>query len=208
MGGRVKAIALISAFVGLVVAPAHAFRSTDIESFTDPDFVGFMPKKVVVLVASDDLNVARLVETPLIEALAERGVEAHSGLDLFPPTRPIESYDMHGMLKARGIDSAILIAPSGRSTGSYQGPSTATTNISGNTATTTVTPQVIQTSDASFEARLLALGDVPETTRVAWQAQIQTSASGWIFVSKKGDAKGAVRAITRALSEDGHLAAK
>jgi hypothetical protein len=30
-------------------------------------------------------------------------------------------------------------------------------------------------------------------------------ATGWLFVSKKGDAKGAVRAIIRALTEDGHI---
>jgi hypothetical protein len=82
---------------------------------------------------------------------------------------------------------------------------TSTTTINGNRATTTTAPSNVQTSAAEFTAQLIAIGQTPDATRVAWQAQLETMATGWLFVSKKGDAKGAVRAIIRALTEDGHI---
>jgi hypothetical protein len=40
---------------------------------------------------------------------------------------------------------------------------------------------------------------------VAWYADVFTKAAGTLFVSAKGDAKGAVKGIVGGLEEDGHI---
>ena len=188
-----------------LVLPAYAFRSTHFESFTDPDYTGYKPMKLVVIVVSGDLETVRQVEAKLSEAFQAHGVEAVSGLQLFPPTRPIESYDVFGILASHGIESALVIEPGERKSDVFYGGSTSTTTFNGNQATTTTTPQAYQSSSAHFTASLLALGANRDSTRKAWYAQIETDASGWIFVSKKGNVKSTVKSIVQGLDADGHL---
>jgi hypothetical protein len=56
-------------------------------------------------------------------------------------------------------------------------------------------------STAEFSGVLFDLG----ANRVAWYADVFTKAAGTLFVSAKGDAKGAVKGIVGGLEEDGHI---
>jgi hypothetical protein len=204
---RIRLIVAVTACIAM--SPAHGLRSTDFESFTDPDFIGYRPMKVVIVVASGDIELVRGIESRLTDALADRGVEAVSGMDLFPPTRPIESYDLFGTIAQQGIDSAIIVTPGDSSSQvqAFGSSSYSTVNAYGNQATvsTTTTPMILASSKAAFTVVLSALGKDRDSTRVAWYAQVSTKASGTLFVGAKGDAKGAVKAIIQGLTEDGHL---
>jgi hypothetical protein len=64
---------------------AFAFRSTDVDRHTDPDYKQYRATKVVLLVAAQDLELRRDIESRMISALKDHGVEAVRQIDLFPP---------------------------------------------------------------------------------------------------------------------------
>jgi hypothetical protein len=76
------ASALLAALLG-TASIAHAFRSTDIESFTDPDYAGFQPKKVLIQVQEAQPDMRRLVEEHITKEFAKRGVTAVPERQLF-----------------------------------------------------------------------------------------------------------------------------
>ncbi len=205
---------------------AFAFRSTKAESFTDPDYKNFRPAKVVVVVLNASNDTRRIIEDRLIDQLAAFGVEAIKERDLFPPTREWTAEGRAEVLAANGIDSALMVA-AGASSSSVRTVGRQTfgsTNLSGtmNSTSTVTSPTTVSTrgtfqgtansnstsydvvaakSKADFSAVLM---DV-KTSRTAWYADVTTKASGTLFVSDKGDAKGAVKGIIDALVDDGHL---
>lgn len=202
-----------SALVAMAVlasTTAHAFRSTDFESHTDPDFVGYRPEKVLILVTDGSLDLVEELEGRLAEEFESYGVESVSARELFPPTRPMESYDVFAIVRQHGIDSALVVSPGDASSNVqvFGGTSQTTVNTYGNqaTATTTTTPLVSATSRAEFTVTLLSLGEDVDSTRTAWVAEVLVKASGTIFAgNNKSDAKGAVKGIIRGLAEDGHI---
>jgi len=187
----------------------QAFRSTDFESFTDPDFVGYRPARVIVVVEGADFQLSREIEKRFIDELRERGVEGFPAMEIFPPTRPIESYNVLDELAKRMIDSALVVSSGERASNVTQfGAQTNTTvNVYGNqaTASSSTTPMISASSRAEFTASLLAFGP-DASSRTAWFAQVLVKASGTFFVgNNKSDAKGAVRGILQGLIKDGHL---
>lgn len=213
----------------LLAQSAFAFRSTNVESFTDPDYKDFRPKKVVVMVRNAPNEVRSEVEERLIDKLSDFGVVALKERDLFPPTRDWTPEARSEILKKNGVDSSLIVVM-GASSASIQNLGTqtfATTNVNGtlnatsnragpNTVNTTGTVQgtattnttsynlVVAHSKADFSAVLIDIA----TARTAWYADITVKAHGTAFVSDKGDAKGAVKGVMEGLEDDGHLSKK
>lgn len=219
---------IVMIFCMLAPATADAFRSTKQESFTDPDYLEYKPKTVVVLVLSDNLEMRKIVEDRVSADLEKRGIKVFVNSKLFPPTREWDDAQKAEIYERYSIDAAIAVAFGessqqvsqvgsttwGSATSNTYGNATArtqgnTTDISFDANTTTygsstTTAIVSAKGDASFSAVMF---DVREG-RVAWTTDIYTKASGTLFVGGKGDAKAAAKAVIKGLIEDGHIPKK
>jgi hypothetical protein len=205
---------------------AFALRSTKAESFTDPDYKNYRPKKVVVVVLNAPNDTRKIIEDRLTDQLADYGVEAVKEREIFPPTREWTADARAEILAANGIDSVLMVAIGANSSSvrTVGRQTFGSTSVSGNVnATSTVTsPNTVNTrgtyngtansnstsydivvarSKADFSAVLMDVA----TSRTAWYADVTTKASGTLFVGDKGDAKGAVKGVIDALEDDGHL---
>lgn len=210
----------------MLAQSAFAFRSTKTESFTDPDYQSFRPKKVVVLVRNAPNDTRSEIEERIIAKLSEFGVVGIKERALFPPTREWTPEARAEILKKNEVDSSLIVAVGANSasirrigtqtfanttvngtldaTSTRTGPNTVSTNGTiRDTASTSATSydMVVAHSKADFSAVLI------DTTngRTAWYADITTKASGTLFVNEKGDTKGAVKGIIEGLVDDGHL---
>ena len=86
----------------LLLSPAaFAFRSTNIESYTDLDYRDYRPKKVVVLVINASNEMRRDIEKRLGETLGALGVQAVPQRELFPPTRTWSQEDQTAICESR-----------------------------------------------------------------------------------------------------------
>jgi hypothetical protein len=215
-------------FCMLAPATADAFRSTKQESFTDPDYLEFKPKTVVILVRSDNLEMRKIVEKRVTSDLEKRGIKVFLMSKLFPPTREWDDAQRSDIYKRYSIDAGIIVAFGessqkvsqigsrtwGNATANTRGNATAntrgsTTDIKFDSTTTaygssTTTAIVTAKGDASFSAIMV---DVREQ-RIAWTTDIYTKAGGTLFVGGKGDAKAAAKAVVKGLIADGHIPKK
>ena len=208
--------AFLLAFVGLLAlmlpAPSHAFRSTKQESFTDPDYIGFQPKVVMIGVMNANLDIREAIERQLTRDLERRGITVYRERDLFPPTREWDAVQRVEVAEKFGIEAGIIV---GIGSSSYDvsqfgsqtwGSATATTfgsttNVQGSATTV---PFVSVKSSSSFSGVMI---DVTNG-RIAWTTDIFTKAGGLLFAGGKKDAKAAAKAVTKALVEKEHLPKK
>lgn len=201
----------------LFCSPSNAFRSTKFESYTDPDYKGYTPKRVVLLVASQSFQLREVVKNRLIKSFEKKGVVIIPYRKLFPPTRTWSAEDQVKIYKRENIDSGLIVT-AGTSSSAVIPIATqtyGTTNVFGSygsrgtfhgSANSDSTSYNIYgaRSIANFSAVLLDIGK----NRTVWYADIVVKASGTAFVSKKGDAKGVTKGIIRGLEKDGHIKKK
>lgn len=198
----------------LFSAPAEALRSTKVEGHTDPDFVGYQPKKVLIVVIGTSTDMRQQTEKRMIERLAKFNVEAATERQLFPPTRDWSPETRVEMLEKHGFDSTILVVSGANSTSvipfarQTYGTANTTGHVYGNGAfnaqtsgTTTEYNLVSVSSSAEFSAVLVQNG----TGRIIWYGDIVTKAGGTLFVGERGDAKASVKGVIEGLEENGHL---
>lgn len=193
----------------------HALRSTTQESYTDPDYLGYRPRNVVLMVVTEDTALRLEVEERLTTELAVRGLTVFRQVDLFPPTRQWSEADQLAVYDREQIDSGIIVAAgassssvipyatqtysSGRVFGNYDS-SSGSFNATGS-GTSTSSTLFTAKSKAEFSAVLLDI----RSNRVAWYGDVFTKAGGTLFVGTRRDAKGAVKGIVEGLSENGHI---
>jgi hypothetical protein len=208
-----KRAALLALLLCLSV-PAQAFRSIDVQSFTDPDYVGFQPKKVVVMVVGGSHEVTSEILERVTAQLAKKGIEAFPARSLFPPTRTWTEADQAAIYEKNEIDSGLIVTV-GASASQIIPIATQTygsANVFGNvnssgsfnaqgTSSSTSYNIMAAKSKAEFSAVLLDI----KKNRTAWYADVLVKASGTLFVSEKGDAKGVVNGILEGLEDDGHV---
>lgn len=197
---------LAVALLGLMlVGPAQAFRSTDFESFTDPDYMGYRPARVLLTIVSDGSGTRRIIQERMTKALEKEGITVFDEYDLFIPTRQWSAEERDAVLAERNIDALLTITAGATAAAviPVMMQSYADVSVIGNTAfaTSTSYPVYAARSTAEFSGVLFDLGK----HRVAWYADVFTKAAGTLFVSSKGDAKGAVKGIINGLKEDGHI---
>lgn len=194
--------------------PAHGFRSIDVQSFTDPDYIGFQPKKVVVMVVGGTHEVTSEILERVTAQLAKKGIQAFAARKLFPPTRTWTEADQEAIYEKNEIDSGLIITV-GASASQIIPVATQTygsANVFGNvnssgsfnaqgTSSSTSYNIMGAKSKAEFSAVLLDI----KKNRTAWYADVLVKASGTLFVSEKGDAKGVVNGILEGLEDDGHV---
>jgi hypothetical protein len=203
-------LATLGLLAMLTCSPALAFRSTDVESFTDPDYQGYQPKKVMIVVENASQETRSEIEERLTKALEKKGVAAFTNRRLFMPTRQYSAEERLKVFETQGIDSALIVTIGATASSVMQVATqtygTAQVSSYGNTAygSGNATSYNIYSakSKAQFSAVLL---DITQN-RAAWYADVLVKAAGTLFVSEKGDAKGLVNGVMDSLEEDGHLA--
>lgn len=199
---------------GLVTSEStHALRSTNHESFTDPDYKNYQPKSVVLVVMSEDAEVRQEIEKRMTKGLEENGLTVVRYVELFPPTREwtaeaqLEIYTKEKieaeLIVTVGASSASIIplaTQTHTSSNVYGNYNSGNFNATGSSSSTSYNV-VGAKSKASFSAVLLDVN----ANRVAWYSDIFTKASGTLFVSTKGDAKAVSKAVIQGLTESGHI---
>ena len=215
MSGMKSFRLLVLAALLVMSGTASAFRSTDVESYTDPDYKGYQPKKVMLVVENASQEMRMEIEDRLTKEFEKKGVEAIPNRKLFPPTREFSTEDRMKVLEAENVDS-VLVVTIGESASQVMAIATQTRGTAqintkptygggyNSTGTMNSTSQNIYAakSKAEFSAVLFDTAN----NRTAWYADVQVKAQGTLFVSEKGDAKGLVGAVIEGLEDDGHLA--
>lgn len=200
--------------LGLMSGQAHAFRSTDFQSYTDPDFKDYQPSKALLVVDGGSFEIRKQIEERMTREFARRGVTLIPVREFFPPTRKWTAEEQLRLIQENAIDSRLIVtvgasasaiipvATQTYGSASVYGSvnSTGSFNASGNSSSTSYTIFSAH-SKAEFSAVLLE----NSSNRVAWYADLLIKASGTLFVSEKGDAKGLVKGVVEALEDDGHL---
>lgn len=194
--------------------PAQAFRFIDVQSFTDPDYVGYQPKKLVVMVIGGTHEVTAEIIERVTTQLAKKGIQAFPARSLFPPTRTWAEADQAAIYEKNEIDSGLIVTVGASAsqiipiaTQTYGSSnvfgnvnSSGTFNAQGTSSATSYNIMAAK-SKAEFSAVLLDI----KRNRTVWYADILVKAQGTLFVSEKGDAKGVVNGIVKGLEDDGHV---
>jgi hypothetical protein len=205
---RSVVLGLVMAIVALV-HPAYALRSSSTQSYTDPDFKGYQPKKLLLVVMDASPDLRRELEERASETLGAAGLQVVPERELFPPTREWTPDARKELMTREGIDASLVIGV-GRADSSVIPFATNTfsnARVSGYGSSATVTGNSTSynmyavKSQAEFSAVIMTVAE----QRIAWYADISTKASGAFFVGEKGDAKAVAKEIAEALAKDGHL---
>lgn len=80
-------LVILSILALLFATNAYSFRSTKSESFTDPDYLEYQIKKIVVIVEADSNEIREEVESRIVKAMEKFEVVAIPIRNVFPPTR-------------------------------------------------------------------------------------------------------------------------
>ena len=194
---------LLQLFLVVVLAlsfasPAHAFRSTKQETFTDPDYIGYKPKTVMVSVLADDFEVREVIEKRLSRDLRKKGLTVYAERDLFLPTRQLDAAQREAVLAERQVDAIIIIGIGASSNDVSQMGSS---NLSTGYGSSTSVPFISAKSRSSFGAVLIDATN----GRTAWTTDIFTKAGGLLFAGGNKDAKACAKAVVKGLAQSGHL---
>ncbi len=198
---------------------SSAFRSSDYQSFTDPDYINFQPKHTLVHVSNASSSMRIEIEKRVEKYFTKKGMKVSLYSALFPPTRKWSYEQIDSRITQYGIDSVLVITP-GMSTKQVipiMKNTFSNTNINGTVQQTTpnsarfngnaqTNSNTYTTNYAKSKAEFSAILFDPSNGKTAWMADIVVKAGGTFFVSEKGDAKGAVKTILKALEKDGHTA--
>lgn len=92
-----------------VLANLYGCASTNMTSFTDPDFQSIKFKRILVVANVADLQWRQTIESRMVEAFRPVDVEAFESLRLFPPTRNFTNEEKIDLLNRYKIDGYITI---------------------------------------------------------------------------------------------------
>ena len=210
---RSVALLLVASLLSVLSIPdANAFRRSSTQSFTDPDFVAYQPKKLMLFVLDASPVFRAAIEEQVKKTIEKVGVTVVLERSLFPPTREWSQEKRREILDREGIDTGLFIGlgsadrsviPMGTQTFASGSATISGDNVYGSGQATSVNIQGVRSS-AVFSAALV----VVEGNRVAWYADVTSSAEGLLFVGDKDDAKAVAAEILKALIKDGHLPKK
>lgn len=87
--------------------------STQVKGFTDRDFQGYHLTKIVVRAPNANFMFGELLEKSMVDQLRERGVQAESFMEIFPPTRKWTHEQVAAELTQKGYDTIMYLNLSG-----------------------------------------------------------------------------------------------
>ena len=178
--------------------------STSVKDFTDPDYIAFTSKKILI----DATN--PLFDEAFKNKLKNIDVEYLSTNSLFLPTRQYTSEGKVKIIKENDFDSYLVINiesdDSSRRVVAYQSTSTVNAYSTGygNAYATGSSSTVPITSHKRHTGATAKLYDV-KNGRMVWTADINTSASGALYMSNSDTVYSMVKKIISSLVAKGHL---
>jgi hypothetical protein len=111
--------------------------STDMRTFTDPDFAGYRCSRLLVAARLAHLDQQAEAEDVFLKKLAGTDLTCTRSLDILPPTRQFSDEEMFAILADKDIGAVLLI----RETEYYEDqvyiPESSTTNTCGNLSANT-----------------------------------------------------------------------
>jgi len=205
----------------IFTADSLAFRSSDYESYIDPDFVNFKPKSLLIVVQNASRSMTMEINERTEKYFSKKNISTSSYSQIFPPTRQWSAEEMSKRIEVQGIDGILIITvgASARSVIPIATKTFSRTNINGSVNTTNPYNNTFNANantnstsynvySAKSKAEFSAVLMETESFRTAWYADVIVKAGGTLFVSEKGDAKGVTKTIVKALEKDGHIKKK
>jgi hypothetical protein len=192
------------AFALTVVLGLSAFRHTDIQGHTDPNYVGYTFRAVVVQFPNASLTFRNHAIKQLNKQLKKRKIRLYQHDELFAPTREWSEEATRAIYEQNGIDAGLVITMG--SIGSESTPGAVLYNAStvGGTTSGYATQVTYHSDHASFE---IALVDI-DTKDTVWIGELDTRGAGLLFTGSKSTAKGLIKGLVKEWDRAGHLVRK
>ena len=181
-----------------------AFRHTDVEGYTDPDFSGFQFRTVVLQMPNASIDFERRVVKYLTAKLEKNGVRVLLHDQLFAPTRQWDQESSAAIYERNDVDAGIIITLGSTGNDTTPGMVMYNTSTVGGFTTGYATQTSIARDHASFE---IAIVDA-ESMRTAWIGNLNTRGAGLLFTGAKSTAKALVKGLMREWKTSGHLQKK
>lgn len=178
-----------------LVFALSAFRHTDVETQTNPNYAGYTFDAVYVQIPTNNAYFEEYVLKRLAKEFKKSRIRMYTSDDLFSPFRSWTSQERQEVMVAHGIGTTLVIELE-------SADSRASNGMVFYDADMGMATQVQFRSDrAVFHIRLIDLA----TTDLAWAAIVRTRATGTLFTSDKSAAKAVSKHLTRSLRDSGHL---
>ena len=198
---RITRVSTRSVMVFAMIMSLCAFRSTDIEGYTDPDFVGYKFDTVVLHLPNASVDFKKHVIKRMGKELNKKGVRVLLHEDLFAPTREWDQQSSAEVYERHSVDAGIVITIG--SVGSETTPGGVMYNQTtvGGTTTGYATQISVARDHADFE---IAIVDA-ESMRTVWIGSLSTRGAGLLFVGPKDTAKSLSKNLIKEWKRVGHL---
>ncbi len=198
--------AILFTFFTLLAFNATAFRNTQVESSTDPDFEAYRPVRILVLIENVPEEARKEAHRRLVKAFSRANIAVQSYADVFPESRHWDYAERQARLKAHNIDSVLAVTGGESLLTWFPIANRSIPNSSAYATTRTYSGQgAPKVTGARSRAKFRAVLYNTAEDRIVWSASVITKASGTLFVSEKGNGKGGAIGIIRALKRDRHL---
>ena len=178
-----------------------AFRHTDVEGFTDPDFEGYQFRTVVVQLPNASLDFKRHIEKQFSKHFKKRGIRVLFHDDLFAPTREWDVESTAAVYQKYDVDAGLIITIGNAGSDESPGMIMYNATTTGSVTTGYATQVSVLRDHVSFD---IALVDA-ESHRTAWIGELSTRGAGMLFVGPKSTAKGLAKGLLKELQRAGHV---
>ena len=181
-----------------------AFRHTDIDGYTDPAYIGYTFKTVVVQMPNLSLGFKKQIEKRLAAQFRKMKIKMLLHDDLFPPTRQWTEAASRAIYEQHDVDAGLIISLG--SAGSTTTPGMVMYNATtvGGVTSGYATQTVFHYDNASFQ---IALVDADSKDTV-WIGELDTRGAGLLFTGQKSTAKSLVKGLIKEWKSAGHLPGK
>jgi len=194
-----KTLKVVFAF-SLIVS-LSAFRHTDVEGYTDPDFTGYKFTTVVLHLPNASLDFKKHVIKQLTKKLKKKNVRVLLHKDLFPPTRTWDEESSAEIYERHNVDAGIVISIGKDEYSESAGMAMYNASTIGGTTTGYVTQTTIVRDQTSFNITIVDT----ESRKNVWIGELDTRGAGLLFVGNKSTAKSLAKGLVREWKSAGHL---
>jgi len=184
-----------------LIISLSAFRHTDVEGFTDPDFHGYKFSTVVLHLPNSALNFKKQVVKQLTKRLKKKGVRVLLHNDLFPPTREWNEENSAEIYRRHNVDAGIVITIGKDEYSETAGMAMYNATTIGNITTGYVSQPTFVRDQTTFSITIVDA----ESKRNVWIGELDTRGAGLLFVGNKSTAKGLAKGLVRELRDANHL---
>ena len=198
---RLSRITTRSVMVLAMIMSLCAFRSTDIEGYTDPDFIGYKFHTVVLQIPNASLDFKKHVIKRLTKSLEKSGVRVLLHEDLFAPTREWDEQSSAAVYERHSVDAGIVITIGSVGSETTHGGVMYNQSTVGGTTTGYATQISVARDHADFQIAIVDAASM----RTVWIGDLSTRGAGLLFVGPKDTAKSLSKNLIKEWKRVGHL---